>query len=101
MMTEWDSDDDTVNKSGSKKFKKSKTRACMNFFGGGCGKVFKKDTVEKQYCYEYNKEFRNIKILSTSEACFQGASNNCNLKVTRSLGVIDTTIYRKIKLEKD
>jgi hypothetical protein len=69
---QWDSDDDTMNnmsKYGSKKFK-SKTRACMSFFGGGCGRVFKQDNVEKEYCYEYNLAFRNIKILSTSEVCF-------------------------------
>jgi len=39
---EWDSDDDQDFKQGSKKFK-PKVRACMSFFGGGCGKVFKKD----------------------------------------------------------
>jgi hypothetical protein len=68
MTLEWDSDDNNDLNRSSKKIK-SKTRACLSFFGG-CGKVFKKDQQELKYSYQFSQEFRKIKILSTSEACF-------------------------------
>ena len=100
--SEYDSDasGNQVVQHRSRPKKMAKTRACMNFFSS-CG-IGWKNEAQKEKNYHYSMgQFGKVKILSTSETSFEGSSAQSNLKVIRTLGMVDTTIYRRIYLEKD
>lgn len=67
---------------------------CVQLFGS-CRQPTRAAAEGRNYQYKAGR-FDSVKILSTSETCFSGTSPNVDLKVQRYLGMVDTTIYRKI-----
>jgi hypothetical protein len=79
----------------SKKKKISKGRMCISLFT--CRR--QTDRPENKN-YEYKMVMDNkVKILSTSETHFSGSSKKVELKVSNYLGMVDTTIYRRIYVD--
>lgn len=93
-----DNDNSSTNSTNQqKKSQKSKTRMCIKLF---CSCTKKFETKEhKNYTYLEGSMEEQVKILSSSECLIAGSTQNCWLRPKRLLGMIDSTIYRRIYID--
>lgn len=97
-----DSEEEIENQYSTKIKKKTKVRQCMNFFGSYFSQSQKTIKEErKNYKYEFQGQFKKVRILSSSCSEYPGSTPSLSLQVVRHLGFVDVTIYRRIYIDQD